>query len=385
MRECYIVEGVRSPIGKAKNGSLQNIRTDELSGLVLKELAARSGVDTSLIEHVIMGSVVQIQDQAFCLGRQAALIAGYPYTVPGCTLDQACGSSMQTLHFGAQAILAGDQDCVVAAGAENMVRCPMGANYKDLEHSRAILDKYEIVAQGLSAEYVAAKYNLSRQELDELAVESHLRAAKAIENGWFKNEIVPVPIPQEDGSVVMFENDECVRPGSSVEKMSTLPAIFKEGGVIHAGNSSQISAGAAAIMLMSGDMVRELGLKPKFKIIARSVIGSDPTLMLTGPIPATQMALKNAGLTINDIDLFEVNEAFAPVPLAWLKETGADPKKLNLMGSGISLGHPLGATGARLVITLMHAMERMGLKYGLATLCEAWGQANATIIEQVEW
>jgi acetyl-CoA acyltransferase len=382
VRECYIVEGVRSPIGK-KNGSLQNVRTDELAGLVLKELASRSGVNTNLIEHVIMGSVVQIQDQAFCLGRQAALIAGYPYTVPGCTIDQACGSSMQAIHFGAQAILSGDQDCVVAAGAENMTRCPMGSNYKDMTYSTKITDHYEIVPQGMSAEYVAEKYNLSRQELDELAAASHERAATAREKGWFKKEIVPVEITLPDGTKTMFEDDECIRPGTTVEKLATLKPVFREDGVIHAGNSSQISAGAAAVMLMSGEKVKELGLKPKFKIIARSVIGSHPTLMLTGPIPATQMALKKAGLTINDIDVYEVNEAFAPVPLAWLKETGADPAKLNPVGSGISLGHPLGATGARLIITLMYEMERIGAKYGLATLCEAWGQANATILERV--
>ena len=384
-REVYIVEGLRSAIGK-KNGSLNEVRTDELVGRVMEEVVNRSGIDKNLIEHSVMGSVVQIQDQAFCLGRQAALIAGLPYTVAGCTIDQACGSSMQALHFGAQAIMAGDNDCIIVSGAENMSRCPMGANYKDLEHSRKILDNYEIVPQGMSAEYVAAKYGFTREELDQLSVDSHARAAAAIENGWFKNEIVPIEIPQEDGSVKIFDTDECVRPGTSMEKLAGLKPIFKpDGGVIHAGNSSQISAGAASMLIMSGDLVKKLGLKPKFKIIARSVIGSDPTLMLTGPIPATFMALEKAGLSINDIDLFEVNEAFAPVPLAWAKETGADMSKMNIVGSGIALGHPLGATGCRLVITLMHQMERLGLKYGLATQCEAWGQANATIIERVEW
>lgn len=383
MKEAVIVEAVRTPVGR-KNGLLSGIRSEDLAGLVLREVVKRAGVSPALVEDVLMGCVSQVGEQAACIGRQAALIADYPQHVPGLTIDRQCGSSQQAVHFAAQAILAGDMDVVVAAGIENMSRVPMGSNFKGTEPSEELTSRYEIINQGLSAERIAEKWNLSRQQMDEFSLASHEKALKSQAEGRFEREIMPVSIVLTDGSQTCMKKDEGPRPDTSLEKLSGLKSPFRENGQVTAGNASQISDGAAALLVMSREKAEELGIKPRFRILARSVIGSDPTLMLTGPIPVTAKVLAKAGLRLADIDVFEVNEAFAAIPLAWLIETGADPRKLNPNGGAIALGHPLGASGARLMTTLMHELERTGGRYGLQTMCEGYGMANATIIERLE-
>jgi len=331
-----------------------------------------------------MGCVSQVGEQGFCIGRQAALIADYPQQVPGLTIDRQCGSSQQAIHFAAQAILAGDMDVVVAAGVENMSRVPMGSNVKGTELSKELTSRYEIINQGLSTERIAEKWCLSRQQMDEFSLESHEKAIKSQNEGRFEREIMPVSVLLPNGDQAIIKMDEGPRRGTSLEKLANLKSPFQDNGRITAGNASQISDGAAAVLVMSREKAEELGLKPRFRIVARSVIGSDPTLMLTGPILATVKVLAKACLSLADIDIFEVNEAFAAVPLAWLIETGADPKKLNPNGGAIALGHPLGASGARLMTTLMNELERTGGRYGLQTMCEGHGMANATIIERLD-
>lgn len=383
MREAVIVEAVRTPIGR-RNGMLSNIRAEDLAAMVLKEVVKRAGIDAHLVEDVIMGCVSQVGEQAFCVGRVAALIADYPIHVPGVTIDRQCGSSQQAIHFAAQAIISGDMDVVVAAGIEHMTRVPMGSNFKGTTFSEALTSRYEIINQGLSAERIAEKWGFSRRQLEEFALESHRRAIQAQEEGRFRREIMPIEVTLPDGTTTIFDRDEGPRPDTSLEKLATLKPAFKEDGVITAGVSSQISDGAAAVLLMSGEMAQELGIKPRFRVIGRSVVGSDPTLMLTGPIPATEKVLAKTGLKLEDIDVFEVNEAFAPVVLAWLADLGADPAKVNPNGGAIALGHPLGASGARLMTTMIHELERTGGRYGLQTMCEGHGMANATIIERID-
>lgn len=383
MREAVIIEAVRTPVGR-RNGSLSGYRSEDLAGIVLKELVKRAGVEPGLVEDVLMGCVSQVGEQGFCIGRQAALIADYPIHVPGLSIDRQCGSSQQAVHFAAQAILAGDMEVVVAAGVENMSRTPMGSNVKGTELSKELTSRYEIINQGLSAERIAQQWKISRQEMDEFSLESHIKALKSQEEGRFEREIMPVSVYLPDGSQAVMKTDEGPRRDTSLEKLANLKSPFLENGRVTAGNASQISDGAAAVLVMSRDKAIELGLKPRFRIIARSVLGSDPTLMLTGPIPVTAKVLAKAGLKIGDIDVFEVNEAFAAVTLAWLKETGADREKLNPCGGAIALGHPLGASGARLMTTLMHELERCGARYGLQTMCEGHGMANATIIERLD-
>ncbi|AET69402.1 acetyl-CoA acetyltransferase [Desulfosporosinus orientis DSM 765] len=383
MREAVIVEAVRTPVGR-RNGALSGVRPEDLAGLVLREVVKRAGIDPAIVEDVLMGCVSQVGEQGFCIGRQSALIADYPPHVPGLTIDRQCGSSQQAIHFAAQAILAGDMDVVVAAGIENMSRVPMGSNFKGTEFSKELTSRYEIINQGLSAGRIAEKWGISRQEMDEFSLKSHEKALNAQAEQRFEREIMPVSVVLSDGSQAMMKMDEGPRRDTSLEKLSCLKSPFIENGPITAGNSSQISDGAAAVLVMSREKAEELGLKSRFRILARSVIGSDPTLMLTGPIPATAMVLAKAGLSLADIDIFEVNEAFAAVPLAWLMDTGADPKKLNPNGGAIALGHPLGASGARLMTTLIHELERTGLRYGLQTMCEGHGMANATIIERLD-
>ncbi len=383
MREAVIVKAVRTPVGR-RNGVLSGIRSEDLAGMALRELVNRAGIDPALIEDVIMGCVSQVGEQALCIGRQAALIAGYPVHVPGVTIDRQCGSSQQAVHFAAQAILSGDMDIVVAAGIENMSRVPMGTSFRGTEFSQELTSRYEIINQGLSAERIADKWGCSRGQLDEFSLQSHLKAIKAQDEGRFDREIMPVEVTLPDGGRTLVKSDEGPRRGTSLEKLGELKSPFKENGKITAGNASQISDGSAAILLMSREKAEALGLKPRCRVVARSVVGSDPTLMLTGPIPATAMVLAKAGLTIKDIDVFEVNEAFAPVALAWLQETGADPAKLNPNGGAIALGHPLGASGARLMTTMLYELERTGGRYGLQTMCEGHGMANATIIERLD-
>ncbi|MFQ3545967.1 thiolase family protein [Halobacillus rhizosphaerae] len=383
MNEVVIIEAVRTPVGK-RNGALSQIRPDELLAMVLKELVERSGIDGSVVEDVLAGCVSQSGEQGGDIARVAALIAGFPIEVPGVTIDRQCGSSQQAIHFGSQAIACGDMDVVIAGGVESMSRVPMFSNMQGAASSDQLTNKFEMINQGLSAERIAERWELSKQELDEYAVSSHQKALQAIEEGRFSKELMDVEAPLEDGSLTTVTRDEGPRPGTNIQALAQLKPAFKEGGRITAGNASQMSDGAAAVLLMSRSKAESLGLKPRFRVVARSVVGSDPTIMLTGPVAATQKVLQKAGLSINDIDLFEVNEAFAPVPLFWLKETGAPPEKLNVNGGAIALGHPLGATGAKLMTTLMHELERSKGRYGLQAVCEGLGMANATIIERLE-
>ncbi|MGD6875909.1 thiolase family protein [Bacillus infantis] len=382
MREAVIVEAVRTPIGK-KNGILKNIRPDELAAFILNELTERAGLNSSLVDDVIMGCVSQTGEQSGDIARIAALIAGFPVEVPGVAIDRQCGSSQQAVHFAAQAILAGDMDIVIAGGVESMSRVPIGSSFQGAKLSENLQRKHEMIHQGLSAERIAEKYGFSRQQLDEFSLESHGKALKAQAEGKFERELAPIEALQDDGKMLVSSEDSGPRKDTSLELLGTLKPAFMDNGRIHAGNSSQISDGAAALLIMSRDKAESLGLRPRFRILTRTVVGSDPTLMLTGPIPATEKALQKAGLSIQDIDIFEVNEAFASVPLAWLKETGADPAKLNPNGGAIALGHPLGASGARIMTGLIYELERTGGRYGLQTMCEGYGMANATIIERL--
>ncbi|MFZ5596768.1 MAG: thiolase family protein [Bacillota bacterium] len=382
MREAVIVEAVRTPLGK-KKGSLSNCRPDDLAALVLAEVVKRTGIDPGIVDDVIMGCVSQVGEQALCIGRQAVLLAGFPDHVPSVTIDRQCGSSQQSVHFATQAIMAGDMDVVIAAGIEVMTRVPMGSSLAGAQMNPRAMEKYGLFNQGLSAEMIAQKWGLTREMLDEFSLNSHRKASAAREAGYFKKEIMPVEVTLPDGTAAIFSEDEGIRPQTSMEALGNLKPAFKTDGVITAGNSSQISDGASAILMMSEEKASELGLRPRARIVARAVIGDDPVLMLSAPIPATRMALKKAGLTISDIDVYEVNEAFAPVPLAWLKDIGADPDKLNPQGGAIALGHPLGTSGARLMTTLLHHLERTGKRYGLQTMCEGLGMANATIIERL--
>jgi acetyl-CoA acyltransferase len=378
MREVVIVEGVRSAVGRRK-GAFADTRPDELAAKVLEELIVRAGIEKGDVEDVILGCVSQVGEQGGNVARTAALIAGFPDYVPGVTIDRQCGSSQQAVHFAAQAILAGDMDIVIAGGVESMTRVPMFSNMQEAKPSKQLTDQYEIINQGLSAERIAEKWQFTREQLDAFSVRSHERAQQAIADGLYEKEIVPV---EAGGRTVAV--DEGPRPGTTVEVLAGLKTVFDENGVITAGNASQMSDGASAVLLMSGEKAQELGLKPKARIIARVVVGSDPTLMLTGPIAATKKVLEKAGLKIEDIDRYEVNEAFAPVPLAWLADIGGDLEKLNVHGGAIALGHPLGATGTKLLVSLVHELERIKGRYGLLAICEGMGMANATIIERLE-
>lgn len=377
-----IIEGVRSPVGRRK-GLFATTRPDELAALVLEGLVKRAGVEKGSVEDVILGCVSQVGEQGGNIARTAALIAGFPDHVPGVTIDRQCGSSQQAVHFGAQAILAGDMDIVIAGGVESMTRVPMFSNMQGSKPSKKLTDQYEIINQGLSAERIAEKWGFTREQLDAFAVQSHERAQNAIQAGHYEREIIPIETRGEDGETKIAAADEGPRPGTTLEVLGGLKTAFDESGVITAGNASQMSDGASAVLLMSVEKAQELGLKPKARILARAVVGSDPTLMLTGPIAATKKVLEKAGLEIGDMDRYEVNEAFAPVPLAWLSDIGGDPEKLNVNGGAIALGHPLGATGTKLLVSLLHELERVNGRYGLLAICEGMGMANATIIEKL--
>lgn len=383
MREVVIVEGVRTAIGRRK-GMFAGYRPDELAAVVLEEVVKRADITKDKVDDVIMGCVSQTGEQAGNIARTSALIAGFPVEVPGVTIDRQCGSSQQAVHFAAQAIGVGDMDIVIAGGVENMTRIPMFSNMQGVSSSKKLTEKYEIINQGLSAERIAKKWNLSREELDNYSAESHRKALNAIKQEKFSDEIVPVKVKNENNEEIVVDVDEGPRVDTNTEVLRSLKTVFDKNGVITAGNASQMSDGASAILLMSKEKALELGLKPKVKVHTRIAVGSDPTLMLTGPISATKKALESAKLTIDDIDVYEVNEAFAPVPLAWLKEIGADPKKLNKNGGAIALGHPLGATGSKLLISLINELDRVDGKYGLLTICEGMGTANATIIERIK-
>ena len=379
MAEAVIVEAVRSPVGK-RNGGLAGVHPADLSAQVLNGLVQRAGLDPALVDDVIWGCVMQAGEQALDIGRTALLTAGWPETVPGVTVDRQCGSSQQSVHFAAAGVVAGHYDVVVAGGVESMSRTPMGSSLANggNPYPGAFKDRYsQTPNQGIGAEMIAEQWGLSRTQLDQFSLDSHEKAGAAQDAGAFDDQIVA--IKDAEGNTVL--RDEGIRRGTTLEKMGQLKPAFKEDGVIHAGNSSQISDGSAALLFMSAEKAKELGLKPLAKVHTAVLAGADPVIMLTAPIPATQKALKRSGLSIDQIGAFEVNEAFAPVPMAWLKDIGADEKKLNPNGGAIALGHPLGGSGARIMTTLLYHMRDNGIQYGLQTMCEGGGQANATILE----
>lgn len=379
MTDAVIVEAVRTPLAR-RDGALKDVRPDDLAGLVLAELVRRSGVEPKLIEDVIVGCVTQIEEQGWNVARLATLIAGFPVEVPATTVNRMCGSGQQSVHFASQAILAGDMDCVVAGGVESMSRVKMGSDGKDF--SARLRSRFEPVWQGTSAEMMAAKFDLTREALDSFSLESHHRALRALAERRFEREIVPIEVGS-NGARVSFAVDEGPRTDTSMEKLSALKTVFKENGTITAGNSSQISDGASAVLLMSSEQARKLGLKPRARIVSRVVVGSDPILMLDGVIPATRKALSRAGLSVREIDVFEINEAFASVVLAWAKEIGPAMENVNPNGGAIALGHPLGASGSRLLTTMLHELERRNGRFGLQTMCIGHGMATATIIERL--
>ncbi|TDD47635.1 acetyl-CoA C-acetyltransferase [Nonomuraea terrae] len=381
MAEAYIVGAVRTPVGK-KKGGLSTVHPTDLAAHTLKALIDRTGVDPAAVEDVIMGCVMQFGPQSMDIARNAWLSAGLPETTAGVTIDRQCGSSQQSIHFAAQGVMSGTQDLVVAAGVESMSIVPMGSSIKaalDMGMPFPFGEKWgerygrQEISQFRGAELMCEKWGFKRDVLEQFAFESHQRAAKAIANGYFKDQIAPV-----NG----VEDDEGPRPDSTLEKMASLKTL-KEGGQITAATSSQISDGSGALLIASEQAVKDHGLTPRARIRQLALMGDDPVYMLTAPIPATQLALKKAGMSIDQIDVVEINEAFAPVPLAWIKELDADPARVNPNGGAIALGHPLGGTGAILMTKLLHELERTGGRYGLQTMCEGGGQANVTIIERL--
>ena len=396
MREAVIVDAVRTPLGRGKKtGALAGWHPVDLAAEPLKAIVDRTGIDPALIEDVIMGCVSQVGEQSLNVARNAALAAGYPDTVAGTSVDRQCGSSQQAAHFAAQGVIAGAYDCVVAAGVEVMSRVPMGvsASVAGFPFGPKMTERYQkeklygtagLVPQGVSAEIISKKWNLSREQLDAFSAGSHQKAAIATEKGWFRNEILPVEITHEDGRSETMSHDEGIRPDTTAAKLAALKPAFDEKGVITAGNSSQITDGAAAVLIMERKRAEQLGLKPRARFHAFALGTCDPVIMLTAPIPATHAVLKRAGMSLNQIDAVEINEAFAPVVLAWAKEFGADMGKVNPHGGAIALGHPLGASGARLMTTLLNYLERTKGRYGLQTMCEGGGMANATIIERLD-
>jgi acetyl-CoA acyltransferase len=379
MRDAVIVEAVRTPVGR-RNGGLSGVHPAELSAHVLNALVGRADVEPGAVDDVIWGCVGQVGEQTFDIARTAVLTAGWPESVTGVTVDRQCGSSQQSVHFAAAGLIAGQYDVVVAGGVESMSRVPMGSSLAGATPFPApFLERYDgaFPNQGVGAELIAERWGFGRTQLDEYSVASHEKAAAARAEGRFAGQIAPVTLP--DGTVV--EHDEGIRPGTTVETLAGLRTAFKPDGVITAGNSSQISDGSAALLMTTSDKARELGLTPIARVHTAVLAGDDPVMMLTAPIPATAKALQRSGLTLDQIGAFEVNEAFAPVPLAWLAEFDVDPKALNPNGGAIALGHPLGGSGARLMTTLVHSMREHGIRYGLQTMCEGGGQANATILE----
>ena len=379
MTNAVIVDALRTPVGK-RGGQLSDIHAVDLASLTLEGLVARNDLDPGLVEDVIFGCVTQSGEQSFNIARNAALAAGFPEEVPGTTVDRMCGSSQQAAHFAAQGVIAGAYDIVIAGGVESMSRVPMGYNAQGpgMPFGPKMSDRYAhtLVPQGISAEMIADKWGLSRERLDRIAVESHQRAERATVEGRFESQILAV-----ETSTGVATRDEGIRADSTIETLASLKPAFKPDGRVTAANSSQISDGAAALLITSETRAEELGMEPMARFHTFALAGVDPVMMLTGPIPATDKALAKAGMTIGDIDLFEVNEAFASVLGAWLDETGADWEKTNVNGGAIALGHPLGASGAKLMTTLVHEMKRTGSRWGLQTMCEGGGMANATILE----
>ncbi|GAB92825.1 thiolase family protein [Gordonia rhizosphera] len=377
MRDAVIVDAVRSPIGR-RRGALSGIHPADLSAHVLEALVERTGIAPEQIDDMVWGCVSQAGEQAGNVGRTAVLAAGWPESVPGTTVTRACGSSQQAVSMAAAAVISGQQDIVVAGGVESMSRVPMGSAAPNGESQPAtVLDRYGIerFSQGVGAEMMAEKWSLSRSVLDEFSLRSHELSARAADSGAFDGQLAPIP--------GVLEGDEGIRRGGTVESMAALKPAFREDGVIHAGNASQISDGAGALLIMTSEAAAEHGLTPIARIHTAVVAADDPVIMLTGPIPATAKALKRSGLSIDDIGAFEINEAFAPVPLAWQIETGATMDRVNPLGGAIAVGHPLGGSGAILMTRLAHHMRDKGIRYGLQSMCEAGGMANATILELI--
>ncbi len=378
MRDAVIVEAVRTPVGK-RNGGLAGIHSADLSAHVLQAIVERTGIDPALVDDVIWGCVMQIGEQTFDIARTAVLSAGWPESVPGTTVDRQCGSSQQSVHFAAAGVVSGQYDLAVAGGVEMMSRTPMGSSFTASPLGERYIERYgtDFPNQGIGAEQIADRWGLSRTQLDEFSLASHEKAGNAIDEGRFAGQIAPVTNPEG----VVIDTDEGVRRGGSLEKLASLKTAFKEDGKITAANSSQISDGSAALLITTSEFAKAHGLTPLARIHTAVLAAAEPMPMLHAPIPATQKALKKSGLSIDEIGAFEVNEAFASVPLAWLAELGADEKALNPNGGAIALGHPLGGSGARLMTTLVHHMRDNGIRYGLQTMCEGGGQANATILE----
>ena len=386
MTEAVIVDAVRTPLGK-RNGALSNIHPVDLSGNILRALAARTGIDPAVVDDVIWGCVNQVGDQAAQVGRYAVLAAGWPESVPASTVNRACGSSQQAIDFAAAMVRSGQCDVIVAGGVESMSRVPLGAG-RDLGRPfgprvraryAAPLAEYSFpngdFNQGIGAELIAQQWNLTRRDLDEYSAESHARAATAVDSGAFRDQVASI-----EGAPA-FVDDEGIRRGTTVETLAGLKPSFVQDGIVHAGNSSQISDGAGALLITTPERAKELGLTPIARYVGGAVAGSDPIMMLTAPIPATEKVLKRTGLSLSDIGTFEVNEAFASIPLAWLKATGADRALVNPQGGAIAVGHPLGGSGAILMTRMLHRMRTEGIRYGLQTMCEGGGTANATVIE----
>ena len=389
MQEAVIVDAIRTPGGK-REGKLKNWHPAALAAHVLKAIAERNKLDPSQVDDVVMGCVMQVGPQSLNIARNAVLAAGWPESVPGTTVDRQCGSSQQAMHFAAQGVMSGAYDIAIAAGVEVMTKVPMGASVvkgMDFPFPKEMQERYKdsgLPPQGIGADMIADQWNLSREDLDAFGARSQQRAEQATADGRFKAEIVPVPVVDDEGVESLMSVDEGIRHGTTPEKLAGLRPAFKEDGKITAGNSSQISDGASAVLIMSAEKAKELGLEPRARFHSFSVAGADPVTMLTGPIPATEKILKRSGLSIDDIDLFEVNEAFASVVLAWQKETGADMDKVNVNGGAIALGHPLGCSGTKLMSTLLNELERSDGRYGLQVMCEGGGMANATLIERIK-
>jgi acetyl-CoA acetyltransferase family protein len=383
-RDVVIVEAVRTAVGR-RGGSLSGTHPVVLLSKVLDEVMSRAGVKPEVVDDVVSGCVDQVGEQSANVARNALLTAGFPYEVPATTVDRQCGSGQQAIHFAANLIQAGVCDVTIGCGVEVMSRVPLLANFQNgpgFPFPPQLVEKYALTSQGISAEEIAKKWGISREDTDRFGYESQMKAARARDEGRFDREILPVTV-QLEGVETEFKRDEGIRPDTTVEKLATLQASFRENGVHTAGNSSQISDGAAAVLLMSAAKAKELGVKPRGRIVAQTVVGSDPVLMLTGPITATPKVIERAGLKLDDIDLFEINEAFASVVLAWEKELGTDMRKVNVNGGAIALGHPLGCTGAKLMATLLHELERTGGRYGLETMCCGGGLGTATVIERL--
>ena len=383
MTEVVIIDAARTPVGR-RNGALREIHPVKLGAHAVKAVMERAGIKPDQVDHVIFGCVSQIAEQTFNVARNVVLEAGLPIEVPATSVDFQCGSSQQAVHLAAAMVASGQADVVIAGGVEHMTRVPMGSSMAGQQpFTDNIMEEHNMVNQGIASDEIAQKWGITRQELDDLGYESHLRAAKATEKGYLQREIAPMQGVDKEGNLFTLEHDEGFRANPNREKMSELNPVFTENGVTTAGNSSQISDGAAAVIVMTADKARELGLKPRARIVTSVTVGSDPHLMLTGPVPATKKALERAGLNMDDIDIFEVNEAFGSVVKMWEKEMHPDMNKVNVFGGAIALGHPLGGSGARLMTTLLNALDVHDGKYGLQTMCCGGGMATGTIIERI--